>query len=262
MLTVFPKKQAFTCEVKVGGERDYLCISSRWNCIMKLLLCNIQRRYQLCVRRNENALVLHRVLRLSGWHDGLIAVWLTIHEHVCVWRLLRLFSQLGNPNISWLPVWPLICIISVGEHAESRSFCTICFLAEWLVSFIVMYACLNTHVSLFVPFFYTHSHADEPMISASCSTVANCLFKIVEKWVAHCSKLWKNETRTVPKFDKMSRALFKIVGNISCPLFIMISKLWKNESHTFHKLNFEKMSHALYKICKMSCSLFKFLEKK
>ena len=203
---------------------------------MKLLLCNIQRRYQLCVRRNENALVLHRVLRLSGWHDGLIAVWLTINEHVCVWRLLRLISsQLGNPNISWLPVWPLICIISVGEHAESRSFCTICFLAEWLVSFIVMYTCLNTHVSLFVPFFYTHSHADEPMISASCSTVANCLFKIVEKWVAHCSKLWKNETRTVPKFEKMSRALFKIVGNISCPLFIMISKLWKNESHTFHK---------------------------
>ncbi|KAH3890373.1 hypothetical protein DPMN_014453 [Dreissena polymorpha] len=27
---------------------------------------------------------------------------------------------------------PLQCFRQLGEHAESRSFCTICFLAEWL----------------------------------------------------------------------------------------------------------------------------------
>ena len=226
---------------------------------MKLLLCNIQRRYQLCVRRNENALVLHRVLRLSGWHDGLIAVWLTINEHVCVWRLLRLISsQLGNPNISWLPVWPLICIISVGEHAESRSFCTICFLAEWLVSFIVMYACLNTHVSLFVPFFYTHSHADEPMISASCSTVANCSFKIVEKWVAHCSKLWKNHVTRCTKFGTIICALFKNGGQFCGALFI---QNYKKISHKLFKL-WKHMSCALFKICKNESRTVQNLEKK
>ncbi|KAH3838057.1 hypothetical protein DPMN_111463 [Dreissena polymorpha] len=43
-----------------------------------------------------------------------------------------------------------------------------------------------------------------------------------------------SKVTTVPTFKKMSRALFKIVGNISCPLFILILKLWKNESYTFH----------------------------
>ena len=201
---------------------------------MKLLLCNIQRRYQLCVRRNENALVLHRVLRLPGWHDGLIAVWLTINEHVCVWRLLRLISsQLGNHNISWLPVWPLICIISVGEHAESRSFCTICFLAEWLVSFIVMYTCLNTHVSLFVPFFtpilmlmsqwsvpvvllsrtvYSKLWKNELRTVRNCEKMRHALYQNLKKWVAHCSKLWETLVAHCSLWfqncGKMSRTLF------------------------------------------------------
>ena len=63
----------------------------------------------------------------------------------------------------------------------------------------------------------------------NCGKMSCALFEIVKKWDTHCTKIWKNESRTVQN-----------CGNISCPLFILISKLWKNESHTFHKLNFEK----------------------